>query len=481
MRRSILLILISVIVSAGQNAPAAPGIDSERALESAESLMRAGKVAAAATAYERIIRQRPHFAEAYFALGVSYAQLGKLTEAASALRSYLKLSPNSADGHAMLGILLLGNSRIAEARPELEEALRLDSSQTEAAKALGRVYNIEGVPAKVIPLVGPLVKSPAADDEARRILARALLSTGDVTSANVILSRMLAAGPKISEQTYLLAGMAAKDAGDISKALEICERGLRAYPMSERIEGLYGSLPPEVLVARTKQRAERLERDPNDVDELIAIGRLMIVADQGRRSGALDAASNFLARAVELDPTNAMALFQDGRCLRAQTKTQEALAVFRKALPLARNAEMNMHVLAQIGVSETALDHAGAAREAFEESLRINRKLESPVPEDAFEYYKFLRQRGGKRESDALISEILRWEPLYAPALLERARELAARQQPQKAIEDALLVTKNSEDPELLRSAHYFLVKTYHSLGEDKSAEVHAGWITSHH
>lgn len=121
--------------------------------------MKAGKVADAAQAFEHITHLRPDFAEAYFALGVSYAQLGKPEEAAAALRSYLKLEPQSPDGHAVLGILLFDNRRIAEARPELEQAVRLDRLQSEAAKHLGRVYNLEGNAAKAVALLRPLVAS----------------------------------------------------------------------------------------------------------------------------------------------------------------------------------------------------------------------------------------------------------------------------------------------------------------------------------
>ena len=127
-----------------------------------------------------------------------------------------------------LGILLFNDGRIAEARPELEQAVRLDRSQIEAVKALGRVYNLEGNAAQAIALLRPLVASRAADDETRAILARAFMSSGDPAAAAELLDGILAANPRSSLQTYLSAAMAARDAHDFPKALEICERGSKS-------------------------------------------------------------------------------------------------------------------------------------------------------------------------------------------------------------------------------------------------------------
>jgi Flp pilus assembly protein TadD len=113
MRPIVLLMLISACVCAAQSTEATSRIDINRDFAAAEEMLQAGKVADAAQAFEHITHLRPDFAEAYFALGVSYAQLGKPEEAAAALRSYLKWKPESPDGHAILGILLFHDGRRA--------------------------------------------------------------------------------------------------------------------------------------------------------------------------------------------------------------------------------------------------------------------------------------------------------------------------------------------------------------------------------
>jgi hypothetical protein len=64
--------------------------------------------------------------------------------------------------------------------------------------------------------------------------------------------------------------------------------------------------------------------------------------------------------------------------------------------------------------------------------------------------------------------------------MLERAKNYLSGEQPEQAVEAALLVTRNTEDPELLRAAHFLLVKIYRMTGNEKQAEVHADWIKSH-
>ncbi|MGC9998917.1 MAG: tetratricopeptide repeat protein [Bryobacteraceae bacterium] len=479
MRPIVLLMLISACVCAAQSTEATSRIDINRDFAAAEALLQAGKVADAAQAFEHITYLQPDFAEAYFALGVSYAQLGKPEEAAAALRSYLKWKPESPDGHAILGILLFHDGRIADARPELEQAVRLDRSQSEAAKALGRVYNLEGNPAKAIALLRPLVTS-GADDDARTILASALLSSGDAGSAGRLLDETLTANPHSPLQTYILAARAARDTHDLPKAFEICERGTRIYPNSERLEALAASFPEAALIERTSQRIEQIKSNLKDAGEMIAVGRIIIASDKGKRSSALELARALLARAVQLEPENATAWYHYGRCLAAQAKPEEAAAAFSKALSVVHDDELRVLILGQVGFTETHFSHFDAADEAFRKSLELNRKLDHHIPESALLYYKFLVLRERDAEWHALLDEILRWEPLYAPAMLERAKNYLAGEQPEKALEAALLVTRNTEDPETLRSAHFLLVKIYRMTGNDKQAEVHANWIKSH-
>ena len=188
-----------------------------------------------------------------------------------------------------------------------------------------------------------------------------------------------------------------------------------------------------------------------------------------------------LALAVQLEPTNAAAWYHYGRCLLTQLKLEEARNAFGKALALVRENDLKTLVLERIGLTESRQEHFEPADQAFRESLALNRKLERHIPESAFDHYSFLVARDRETDARALLEEILRWEPLFTPALLERAKNFVSGEQPRKAIGDALLVTHNAEDPELQRSAHFLLVKIYRMLGRNDEAQAHADWIKAHH
>ena len=474
-----LSVLVWLMLSAGcfaQSGQSAAG-DVNRDFAAGQLLLKSGKIPQAAHAFEQIVYRYPAFAEAYFSLGVSYTQLGKPSKAITALQSYVKLSSGSPDGHAVLGILLFNEGRIADARPELEWAVRLDASQGEAAKTLGRVYNLEGNPAKTIALLLPRTTAGPADEETRAVLARALLSSGDAAAASKLLDGILSGGSPASLQAYILAAMAARDSHDLPKALSICERAAQAYPNSEQPENLAASFPQEALIARTTQRLKEIKNRPNDVAELIAVGRIMIEADKRRRGLLLDLSNALLTHAVQLEPENAAAWYHYGRCLVAQVKPEEADAALNKALAVTHDEELRVLILAQLGFVESNLNHLDAADSAYRQSLAINRKLQHPIPSAAFLYYQFLVLRDREPEGVALREEILSWEPLFAPALLERAKTLISQEQPQKAVEAAELVTRNTEDPEVLRKAHYLLVKIYTMTGNQKAAQAHSDWI----
>lgn|ERR1039458_5182767 len=268
------------------------------------------------------------------------------------------------------------------------------------------------------------------------------MSSGDPAAAAKLLDGILAANPRSPLQTYLSAASAARDAHDLPKALEICERGAKVYPNAEQLENLIVSFPAEALHTRTLQRLLGIKKNPNDVAELIAVGRIMMDTDKGKRATILDMGYKLLAHAVELDPENASAWYYYGRCLAAQMKPEEAEAAFGKALSVVHDDEVGVLILGRIGFEETGLNHFDAAEEAFRKSLDLNRKLEHHIPESAYLNYQFLLMRERDAESQALLDEILRWEPLFTPALLERAKNYISQEQPGKAAEAALLVAR---------------------------------------
>ncbi|MGH9871487.1 MAG: tetratricopeptide repeat protein [Pyrinomonadaceae bacterium] len=463
-------VTLIVCLSAAAQSASAP-------LASADAAMQAGRFADAAGGYEAWLKAHPESKEVLLALGICYVQLERQNEAVTTLRRYLKLVPGSAAGHAALGIALLDGAKTAEAKAELETAVRLNPKQVDAVEALARVYLIEGKAGEAVTLLRPLVAA-GANDETRALLGDALIRAGQAHAAGAMLERQLQANPRSTSQIYAITAWANLKAGDTAKAAEICERGMRIYPDSE-IEAVYLSLPAPFLAERIGARIERLQNAP-DAAELVAVGRVLIDADAAHKTRANEIAQRLLIHAIALAPDSASAHYNYGRALR-QGSIERALTEWEKALALNPVGELRLQILIKIGAAKLDLSDFEAAEHAFQAALEINRQLPRRNAEAMLEYVRFLQLRSRTEDAEALLNEILSWNPLSPQAHLERAKLLVASRQWDKVVEEGEFVLRNAgDDEELLRPAHMLLARAYSRLNQPEKAQLHRSWIESH-
>jgi len=468
----VFLTLIVCLTAAAQSA--------SPSLASADAAIQAGRFADAAQEYEAWLKAHPNSKEVLLALGICYVQLERQNEAVATLRRYLKLVPGSAAGHAALGIALLDGAKTAQAKAELETAVRLNPRQVDAVEALARVYLVEGKADKAVSLLRPLVTSASggANDETRALLGNALIKAGQAPAAGAMLERELKANPRSTSQIYAIAAWAHLKAGDIGRAAEICERGMRIYPDSE-IEAVYLALPAPFLAERIGVRIERLQNAP-DVAELVAVGRVLVDVDASRKTRANEIAQRLLAHAIELAPDSATAHYNYGRAL-SRSSIERALREWEQALALNPAEELRLQILMEIGAAKLDLSDFEGTEQAFKAAQEVNRKLPRRISEAALEYVRFLQLRSRHAEAEALLHETLSWNPLSPQAHVERAKLLAARGQWDKVIEEGEFVLRNAgEDEELLRSAHMLLARAYYHLNQPEKAQGHRSWLESH-
>jgi tetratricopeptide (TPR) repeat protein len=162
-------------------------------LNQAEHLLLQGSFAEAATRYESMLQSLPSYYEAYFGLGMCYAQMGRGAEAEAAFRKYLGFQPVSSDGRAALGILLLSQGRGAEAALELEQAIQIDPTLIEARKALAMEYLRESQPKSAIAILQSQSKVP--DKDLQLMAAQAYLQSGQLPAALRSVERALVIAP----------------------------------------------------------------------------------------------------------------------------------------------------------------------------------------------------------------------------------------------------------------------------------------------
>ena len=470
---SLCLLLTFIVCLAAAAQPAA----NPPPLASADAAMQAGRFGDAAREYEAWLKAHPDSKAVMLALGICYVQMGRQADAVVTLRRYLKLVPASAAGHAALGVALLDGAKNAEAKAELETAIRLNPKQADAVEALARIRLLEGKPAEAVSLLRPLATSEATG-EVRTLLGEALVKSGQAREAAAILDRELEANPRATPQTYALVAWAHLKAGDLARVAEICERGMRLYPDSE-IEGVYLSLPAPFLAERIGARIERLQNEP-DVAEMVAVGRVLVDADPGRKTRANEIAQRMLAHAVQLAPDNASARYNYGRAL-SQGNAEGALKEWEKALELSPGDELRLQILMKVGAARLDLSDFEGAERAFRAARDINRTLPQHYPEAMLEYVRFLRLRSRNAEAEALLDEVISQNPLSLQAHLERAKLLASRGQWDKVIEAGEFVLRNAgEDQETQRFAHILLARAYLLSNQAEKARRHQAWIESH-
>jgi tetratricopeptide (TPR) repeat protein len=268
--------------------------------------------------------------------------------------------------------------------------------------------------------------------------------------------------------------------GGFRAAMQLCERGMRVYPNSDRIEAVYLSLPAESLAQRLAERYGQVQQT-QDVRELIALGRVVSDLDPHRLAAGGQLAEPLLVRAIELAPDNPSAYYNYGRALRIARKYPEMFAAWEKALLLKPGDDLEVLIYTRIGQARLALSEPGAAESAFRAALASNRKLTAPDAASAYEYFLFLKERSELDGANALLAEILRWQPLFVPALMERAKLFANHEDWPKAIEECDNVLRYADgNAMLLRSAHSLLARAYQALSQPEKARIHAAWIESH-
>src|SRR5439155_22758194 len=131
--------------------PPAPNRSMARSyFSSARRALAAGDSATALEKIRLAVELDPHFAEAYFLLGLLEFQGGETAESIQHYKHALNLQPRSYSGHYNLALAYLKEHRLPEARAQLEHAVNLDARQADAAYDLGIVLLELGEPSAAL-------------------------------------------------------------------------------------------------------------------------------------------------------------------------------------------------------------------------------------------------------------------------------------------------------------------------------------------
>ncbi len=207
-------------------------------------------------------------------------------------------------------------------------------------------------------------KTSDGDEDAAIRLAEGREKAGDVERAEELLSRAAAEHPRSYRPRFELGGLRLRT-GRPDEAVELFAEAVDLAPEEATV---HQSLRYALTSARRLRLAEyaaraRLERNPDDVEARVALGRARIDAMR------LDAAVEVLAGAAELSPEAAGPQAELGRAYVKLGRTADAEASFRRAVELDALAPEPHR-----GLGNLLLGQPGRMREGVDE-LDLYRKL----------------------------------------------------------------------------------------------------------
>ncbi len=445
-------------------------------MEQGWSDLTAGHYQEAASRFRSVLARRPDATDALFGLGIACSKLEQPQEARQALEQYVRLQPSAADGHSALGLVLLAEGKRTQAKTELEQALHLEPQDLEAAKALAHVEIEDYRGQRAVALLKPLTASPDFDDEARQLMASGYAESGDHRGVLATLGPMLDRLPPPPPEVFILSISSARRMGDTAFSAHACDVGLGLYLNSDEIE-------QRCLHAVSMSYIQRLEAtlrgSVEDVPTLILMGRLLAELAESMNQADQERCLALLDKAVALSPNDPVALYNRGRGLRLLARPEPAIPALKKALAANPGGDLPVLIWTEVGLAQQQLSHEAEAETAFAHAHQLNRALARHLVASAFIYHTFLVAGNKKPQAAEVLSEILRWNPVFLPARMEHARVLADAGRPEEAAAEAELVVANADPAELalLRAAHIFLLQLYRRMGRVEASARHGEWL----
>ena len=356
---------------------------------------RAGRVAAAAALYERVLQQRPSHADALHLYGVLHAQTGRLEAALPLLTKASRRAPRNAGFLSDLGNALNGLGRRDEAIAHYRRAAALDQSNASIRFNLGHALRATGRPAEAVEWLRKALAIQADLGPAHSELGRALLNLGQAEEA-VTAFRQAVAADESAANAHSDLGNALRETGVLEEAEAALHRAVALDPEHAVAHANLGNVLQDLNRADEAEAAYRqaIALDPEHSVAHANLGNAL------KRLGREDDAVASLEHALELKPENATYQANLGMVHVARGDAAAALACFGQAAALRHGPPLVPDVLTQRGEERPAvpvapfkLQHdaeqirrlcgAGRIDESFSKLAEAYEKVLAGLPADA--------------------------------------------------------------------------------------------------
>jgi tetratricopeptide (TPR) repeat protein len=324
---------------------------------------QAGDLSRAAQVYQKVVKQEPGNAQAWYLLGALCGVQGKLPEAITHYQRALRLRPNWAEAQHGLGLAHLLRGQPAEAEGPLRRAVQLQpsfaSAQNNLAIALLQQGKLEEALSHYRQSERLQPKSPDIQNNLGDLLRK--LGRLDEAAASYRRALELRPGCAVAHQGL---GCVLLDQGRHAEAAASCEQALRHradFAEAYNTLGLALAWQGKTDAALVSyQRAVGLR--PDYAEALMNLGHAL------GELGRLDEAVETLQKALGLCPGAAGALSNLGTVYLYQGKLERALACCREAVQLHPD---NCSAHTSLGLVLSELGEQDEALASHEQALRL--------------------------------------------------------------------------------------------------------------
>ena len=186
--------------------------DHHRALHYAGVLAhQQGRNAEAVALIEKSLALAPDRADCYSNLGIVLQEQGRLDEAIQAYQRAIALEPEHANAYSNLGVLLRATDKPVEAEEAYRTAIRLAPDHIDAYTNLGILLNGRKRTEEAVACFCKVILLRPKHREARRLLALAHCTLGDVGEAVKIFEEWLAEEPDDPIALHMMAACTGRD------------------------------------------------------------------------------------------------------------------------------------------------------------------------------------------------------------------------------------------------------------------------------
>lgn len=304
----------------------------------ADAFLRAGDIAAAREAYEKVIDINPKNVEAHYNLGIIFCKFDQVDMGIEHYRKALAIDPGMISAHRNLGVTFEQQKKYTEALAHYGKALELNSKDMTNHLSAARCLAVLGRPAEAVDHCRKAVAFAPGSALAWQQLGASLCAAGEIKQGKDALEKALTIDPArydaCTDLGLAFAGEKKHEEAmrNFRKAIELAPQDPRAHAAAADCLNAQGRYEEEL-----EYRRKAVEIAPDMPDIRFALAKAWI------RRGDYARALPHLQRAVVLAPDDAHALDLLAMVYAELGQFENAVATATKAL---RQAEAKRKDLA---------------------------------------------------------------------------------------------------------------------------------------